>query len=296
MKHNIYKSLSVILLAIGVVSCSDEPTKPDNTLPDGNIPMTFIFSHPSQSRVTETAFENGDAVGLFVAQTDRPLEISGNAINNESLTFDGSSWNSDRTLYWKKRPYNVFAYYPYQSDITSVSDLEFSVKTDQRDNASSGMSDFEASDFLYASASEVNASSDPVNLQFKHIMSKLTIRLIKGEDFEGEIPENATVYIHNVVNDATVDLSAGVATKAVRGVRKTVIARKVGPTSYSAILVPQRLENRVPLIEVEINGVSFLYESKFVFKPGIHHIVDLMVDKNPEQVKIDIGGEITNWN
>ena len=54
-------------------------------------------------------------------------------------------------------------------------------------------------------------------------------------------------------------------------------------------MVPQRLENRVPLIEVVMNGVSFLYESKFLFKPGIHHIVNLVVDKNPEQVKIEIG-------
>ena len=56
------------------------------------------------------------------------------------------------------------------------------------------------------------------------------------------------------------------------------------------------MENRMPLVEVVMNGVSFLYESKFLFKPGIHHIVNLVVDKNPEQVKIEIGGEITDWN
>ncbi|MDE7116053.1 MAG: fimbrillin family protein, partial [Muribaculaceae bacterium] len=77
---------------------------------------------------------------------------------------------------------------------------------------------------------------------------------------------------------------------------ETVIARKTGATSYSAILVPQRLENRIPLLEVEMNGVSFLYESKFLFKPGVHHLVNLVIDKNPEQVKIEIGGEIEGWN
>ena len=81
-----------------------------------------------------------------------------------------------------------------------------------------------------------------------------------------------------------------------RGERKSVVARQNSQTSYSVILVPQRLENRVPLIEVVMNGVSFLYESKFLFKPGIHHIVNLVVDKNPEQIKIEIGGEITDWN
>lgn len=127
-------------------------------------------------------------------------------------------------------------------------------------------------------------------------MSKITINLIKGEDFEGEIPDKATVYIHNTVTSATIDLAAGVATRNVRGERKSVVARQDAHATYSAILVPQRLENRVPLIEVVMNGVSFLYESKFLFKPGIHHIVNLVVDKNPEQVKIEIGGEITDWN
>lgn len=88
----------------------------------------------------------------------------------------------------------------------------------------------------------------------------------------------------------------GVATKALRGSRKSIMARQTAPTVYSAIIVPQRLENRVPLIEVVMNGVSFLYESKFLFKPGMHHIVNLIVDKNPEQIKIEIGGEILDWN
>ena len=37
--------------------------------------------------------------------------------------------------------------------------------------------------------------------------------LIKGEDFEGEMPTYAEVYVHNTVPESTIDLSAGVATK-----------------------------------------------------------------------------------
>ena len=64
----------------------------------------------------------------------------------------------------------------------------------------------------------------------------------------------------------------------------------------SAIIVPQRIENRMPLIEVEMKGVSYLFESKFQFKPGVEHLVNLTITENPEQVKIDIGGEIKGWN
>lgn len=296
MKHNIKAIASVVLLTLGAASCTNESSEPEAVESNGRVAMSFTFSHPSETRATETSFEEGDAVGLFVTKSDSPLELSGNTLNNEFLTFSASGWNSRRNLYWDQGTYNAYAYYPALDEISSVSDQPFSVATDQRETNGNSMDGYELSDFLHASSLGIEASPNPVNLQFRHILSKLTVRLIKGEDFEGEIPENATVYVHNTVTDATIDLAAGVATKNVRSTGKTVIARKAGPTSYTAIIIPQRLENRVPLVEVVMNGVSFLYESKFLFKPGIHHIVNLVVDKNPEQVKIEVGGEITDWN
>lgn len=294
MTRNIKTLLCIALMAGGITSCTDSNEEPI----DGKTPMSFSFLHPSQStsRATDTSFETGDKVGLFLSECGKELEIAANTLNNESLTFTGSAWKSDRNLFWDSGSYNAYAYYPRLDDIISVSDLPFSIATDQRATNDGGMDGYQKSDFLFASAKEIRASADPVNLQFRHIMSKLTVRLIKGEDFEGELPATATVYIHNTVTEATIDLSAGVATKNARKSGTTVIARQAGPAAYTAIIVPQRLENRVPLIEVVMNGVSFLYESKFLFKSGIHHIVNLVVDKNPEQVKIEIGGEITEWN
>lgn len=284
------------MLIAGLSSCSGESMEPNSDITKGKVAMEFTFSHPSQSRATETAFEDGDVVALYVSEADKALEVSGNTVNNEGLTFTGSAWKASRNLYWDAGDYNVYAYYPRIPEICSITDLPFEVKTDQRQYSDSSMDGYETSDFLFASAKGIAASANPINLQFSHIMSKISIRLVKGEDYEGNIPETATVYIYNTVTEASIDLMAGIATKALRGTRKTVIARQVNPTTYSAIIVPQRLENRVPLIEVVMNGVSFLYESKFLFKPGIHHIVNLVIDKNPDQVKIEVGGEITNWN
>lgn len=71
--------------------------------------------------------------------------------------------------------------------------------------------------------------------------------------------------------------------------------KKVNKTQYTAIVVPQRLTNQVPLVEVVMKGVSYMVESKFVFKPGIQHMLSVTISKNPEQVKIEIGGEIEDW-
>ena len=280
-----------------VPSTPSEPDKPNVQIPI-NIGTTI-------SRATETAFENGDQMGLFVVNRNAdgsavPLKPSGNYVDNMLYTYV-TSWNPASALYWKDAETHAdfYMYYPYTSTITSVDAMPFKVNADQSSEAA-----FKASDLIVGStldvvptASPVNimASVSPIRLTFKHIMSKLKIRLIKGEDFEGDMPTTATVYIHNTVPTATVDLQAGVATRYVKGTRQTITARQDGDTSYSAIIVPQRIDNRQPLIEVVMNGVSYLFESKFQFKPGTEHLVNLIISDNPDKVKIDIGGEIQDW-
>ena len=179
----------------------------------------------------------------------------------------------------------------------SIEDQPFSVALDQSTaKTTEALGGYEASDLLYAKTQNVTASDAPVNLTFKHIMSKLKILLVKGEDFEGDMPTSAKVYIHNTVPTATIDLQAGVATRYVKGTRQTLIAHQESDYTYSAIIVPQRIENRMPLIEVEMKGVSYLFESKFQFKPGVEHTVSLVISDNPDKVKIDIGGEVTDWS
>lgn len=290
--HILTAGLITVLLAVGS-GCNDDTTPVSQT--EKNDLMTFNVLHPRQAasgtKVTSTAFESGDRVGLFITRQDAPLEVSGNYVNNAALTFDGSQWTTEKPVYWDGGTYNIYAYYPQTSPVTSVDDLPFSVATDQ--NAAGG---YEASDFLWATQQNASASDTPVSLQFAHRMSRMLIRLVEGEDYEGELPADAEVYIHNTVPEATIDLSAGVVTRDDYGTRQSIRAQSLGNHTYAAIIVPQRLDNRQPLVEVIMKGVSYLYESKFVFKPGVQHSVQLVITKNPEQVKIEIGGELEKWD
>ena len=280
-----------------MVSCSDEQETALRSQDAKSTPMTFLVSHPGQAtRATETSFEQNDKIGLYVADAKAQLEIGGNLVNNEALTYDGSNWAAARTLYWDKGTYTAYAYYPYIKNVSNITDQPFSIALDQSTAKSKEtLGGYEASDLLFATSKNISASASPIPLNFKHIMSKLKIRLIKGEDFEGDMPTTAQVTIHNTVPTATIDLQAGVATRYVKGTRKSIIAHQDDETSYSAIIVPQRIENRMPLIEVVMKGVSYLFESKFQFKPGTEHLVNLIISDNPDQVKIEIGGEIQNW-
>ena len=261
--------------------------------------MRFSLTHPDEgarTRVTETHFEKDDRIGLYVCTAEAPLEVGGNYVNNALLTFNGSAWHPERPIFWNNGSYDVYAYYPQVSPVTSVDDLPFSVATDQQAAGNEQTpGGYEASDFLWASAKKQTAGNEAVKLNFRHCMSKLTVRLVKGPDYDGdELPE-AEVYVHNTVTEATVDLAVGIVTPAKFGKLHTVKAKAAGKDEYTAVLVPQRIANRVPLIEVLMKGVSYLVETNFRFKQGIHHTFTLIISKNPEQVKIEIGGELENW-
>ena len=261
--------------------------------------MRFSLTHPDEgarTRVTDSHFEKDDRIGLYVCTAEAPLEVGGNYVNNALLTFNGSAWHPEHPIFWNNGSYDVYAYYPQVSPVTSVDDLPFSVATDQQAAGNEQTpGGYEASDFLWASAKKQTAGNEAVKLNFRHCMSKLTVRLVKGPDYDGdELPE-AEVYVHNTVTEATVDLAVGIVTPAKFGKLHTVKAKAAGKDEYTAVLVPQRIANRVPLIEVVMKGVSYLVETNFRFKQGIHHTFTLIISKNPEQVKIEIGGELENW-
>ena len=243
--------MALALLACGMASCSENTLSVDEPVDAEGMELKLQMTHPgSRTRATATDFETGDKTGVFVTIGDKPLQVGGNVVNNEAMTYNGSEWKASRMLYWDEGTYNVFAYYPYINSVSSIEDQPFSVSLDQNSGkTSTALGGYEASDLLYASSKGVAASENPVQLTFRHIMSKLTIRLIKGEDFEGEMPTNATVYVHNTVPEATVDLQAGVATRNAKGLRRTITAHHDADYLYSAIVVPQNITTSMPFLE-----------------------------------------------
>ena len=287
--------IGMALSVMAFASCSSDNDVTEVPKSAKETPMTFDVHQPSQTRDTASAFEEGDRIGLYVAEASSPLEMSGNLVNNEALTLTAGKWIPSRNLFWDEGQYNAYAYYPYMK-VESIEDQDIEVATDQSLPGESGsMSPYEASDLLYAQTKGVAASASPVSLTFRHLMSRLTIRLVKGEDFEGDMPTDAVILIHNTVPTASVDLSAGIVTRKTKGIKRTIKARQESNFQFGAIIVPQRLDNRVPLVEVVMKGVSYLFESRFLFKPGVNHLVNLVITNNPDQVKIEVGGEVENW-
>lgn len=244
------------------------------------------------TKATATAFETGDQVAVYAveyASDEAPeLQIAGNFLNNEKLTYDGSAWLADKTLYWSENLCDFYALYPYQN-LVSVEDHAFEIATDQNSIKVDGvLGGYEASDLLFAKAEKVSHSDGKVALQFKHIMSKCVVTISKGEKFEGEIPDDIVTHIYNTATSAKLNFANGSVEKDAMGARKTITMKKLSNTRFEAIVVPQNIERRTPLIEVTMGGIAYLLEYSLSFKPGYVHTINLILNTSPDQEKIEI--------
>lgn len=261
--------------------------------------MQIEVLHPSATRATETAFESGDVIGLYVTEYSEevasPLQISGNWANNVATTYNGTDWNPAKKIFWSENKMDVYGYYPYMTP-SSIDEHLWSVQLDQSTpETANALSGYEASDFLWAKAKGVSQVEESVQLEFKHRCSKLVIKLVKGADYSGVLPTESELYIHSTVPTATIDFTTGAITKYLYGEMETIKAKRVDDGTFEAIIIPQRLETRRPFLEFIANGVSYLYEGTFIFKAGKQHTLELTIDTNPDQIQVEIGGETGGW-
>lgn len=293
IKHIIYSATLLVFIA----GCA----KSEKVTERPSLEMKFDVEYPGvTSKASMTGFEAGDVIGLYMAEwTDaEPVKLvaSGNAINNASLTFDGESWKSRPRTWWNvDTNYDAYGYYPYDAALSSVDEYRFSVREDQSTPEDGNkLSGYESSDFLWAKASGV-CYPQKVSLKFTHKMSRLVINLVKGEDFEGDFPDDIVVKIHSVVTDAVIDLGVGVVTKDSHATTHSITARKEAEGKYAAIIVPQSITRRQPLVEILSGSVSYLLESRLNFKSGVEHTLNITLTSDPSKVRIDIGGEAQDW-
>ena len=287
------RRINIILFCAAALGALAGCSKQVSSVEDGAL-MRFVPSLPG-TKATDAAFEAGDAIGIYAVEYDgnvpAPLQLSGNWASNARSSFDGSSWTVSPKIWWKDgSTFDIVAYYPYSETVASVDDYIFEVQADQNSGG------FTRSDLMWAKVSGVERSGGDIALNFRHKLSRLDINLVKGEDYEGELPAKAEVRIMNTVTSAVMDMESGEIEKNPYGRESTIIAGQTGTGRYSAIIVPQKLLNQVPLVEVIANNVSYLVSTKFIFESGVRHTLNITLSSDPDKVVINIGGGIEGWN
>ena len=185
----IKKYLYIAAVSVSQFACSAGgeggevvPSEPSNPAqPTERVPIDISTSI---TRATETAFESGDQIGLFVVNrnadgTSTALQTSGNHVDNMLYTFS-TVWTPAAPVYWKdtKTCADFYMYYPYRKSVASVSAMPFDVAADQ-----SAVAAYKASDLLVGSKLNVVPSKQAVDIVAKHVMSQVEIVLKAGNGF-----------------------------------------------------------------------------------------------------------------
>lgn len=291
------KYIAVMALVLMAMSCEKENI--DNTPVAEDGVMCIEALHPSATRATDSAFESGDVIGLYATTYEGdeslPLQISGNWINNEALTYDGSTWLGRRTFYWAEDTMDVYGYYPYMEP-TSITKHKWAVQTDQSTPAiDDALSAYEVSDFLWAKTEGVSSEDGSVKLQFKHMCSKVVIKLVKGEKYTDEFQEDIEVYLYSTVPEALINFTNGIVSKDPHGTKQKIKARKVAIDTFEVIVVPQSILEYSPFVEIIMGKIAYMTEEIFTYHAGREYIVSITLDNSPQKIEINVGGSVDGW-
>lgn len=237
------KYLFLAAAAMTMVACSNDESTNANEPVEAN----FFASIDMQTRAYDASWDNGDEIGI----TGSGVGSDGTTqtISNVCYTSaDGGGIftvkNIDDKIYFTTDgDYTFSAYYPWNATTTiAASTTEPNVSDAQKKY-----------DFLYASGATSNRDKKSVAFSFKHVMSKLVINVISGDEgITEEEAKKATLTMGNVILDGTFDGVNGTTTTT--GTTSD-LALGTGGT-YSMILFPQSFTEGIKITASNVAGLD----------------------------------------
>ena len=242
-----------------------------NKIPENTQVPYALRLEPVITRVTETDFEKGDAIGLSV------VRATDEYATNVMLTYDGTAFSSDLNWYEDREEASLLkAYYPYKEG--EALPTRFTVQTDQSRGTAS-------SDFISVVKENVKPSANAVAMVFKHQLSRLVVTAknnagaqIESVVFEGLVP------VANIAADLTATVETGAKWQPI--------------TAYDAkdgkyyVIVPG--QTAAPVVKVTVDGKELAQQlSEVTLAAGKQYSVSIVVNK--DELKVVLAGEIENW-
>ena len=289
----------LVLLTLGFAACSQEDIVPKDDLKD--TPITI-----QSAGVAELSTRAGTPSGTltsgslsFFSNNESEDEVKYVA-DNEKWTYTDGEWQFDaagsdtQQLLWKGTGNQIswFATYPYRDYQYSVlkDGMQESVPVDQTDGTK-----WAEYDLLWAAGT---ATSNSVNVEFKHLFTKFSLNLTYGTEVDPALTVKAVavgkVYVVRVfqygtltwgaVRDGTTDVKA-LALETPNYIDANEPSKGTYNASFEALIVPQ---TAAPVLTIEMNDGSVFATTltQQDFQSGYHYSIKLKVGKD----KVELGG------
>lgn len=282
-----YRLLALLSVMMGAAACLSEEEFRLGAETDGDGADEIVFNaeiaQQYVTRANDNGFADGDKIGVFVVNykdgKPQDLALTGNHADNVKFTYNDKDgkWTGASPLYWadKTTPVDAYGYHPFDEELSSVTAYPFSVHRNQSATVgNTGITGYEASDFLWCKSEGVLPSSRQITLRHNHIMAGVQVTLVKGfgfEDGEWETLEKQ-VMVENTKLDATIDITEGRVSPAAGSSAQSIISMASG-SDFRAIVVPQTIPARETLISVTVDGRSSIYRmaTEMTYHPGRLH-------------------------
>ena len=281
-KIQIFAMVALATIFAGCSNNDDEVMKPKESLKDTPINVNVLLTDIQ----TRAGYDNTNQPTLFYLSIDQVGENYD--YTNVVMKYDGSKWvayesadenAAKKQLLWEGSKDNVTV----TAATFSLSDASttLSVQTDQ-----STAEAVKASDHLYYYSNAITPSTGGISLGLNHIMSKITVKLTLGTEYESSATNPITsVTAFGASTGATYSPGAEAPWSAGSNVSKITLIPSVEynkaerTVTYEAILVPQTIAANTFGIEIRIGEQTYEWTSAETFKltGGTNHTLEMTV-------------------
>ena len=225
-------------------------------------------------QLQNTTFVNGNQIKVYFKETTLP--VTGTIYSNPySYTVGAIAHDSNGTAYQplttttkveypdNNVPVDVYALHPCVDGLTNDA-TSFTIQSDQ-----SNPDGYRNSDLMYAFAKECTktANNDPINLKFKHVLSKVIVELVDAEGIDKSKLDGAKIKLYNVKPTIGITQDPGYGKMSLSTAEGSASTVEMGTynsnSTLSAVIVPQNITGATTtgtkFIEIMIDGAKFVY-------------------------------------
>ncbi len=250
------KIMALLLVAAAGLMTSCEDKHDEDPLGRKELVITATIED-FNSRATDTAFEEGDAIGLHLV-TSTKLHL-----NNSKFTYSGGKFTSSKPRYWHEDDNEVaqiIAYSPYyvKGTFSEVNGYSVEVKADQSTEAA-----YKSTDLMIAQVSAA-PTKNAINLPFKHMLAKMVLVI--------DNPNNekiTSISVSNLSDVATYkyDEQRIVASNTKTNVTPASVTIN-GKQCYVLIVAPQVVKDSMVAIVAESGKQFYFPATETTFESG----------------------------
>ena len=274
----------------------------NDELQEGSVPISFTTKiGKASTKVSNTAFDKGDEVGLFATLTSSGIEHNPYINNLRLVCGGGSLLTPEKMVFYPEGDFSLdfISYYPYRSEGKTEDSalLPVAVEKDQSDTLKHSQSDF-----LIARKNKVQSSSKAVELEYDHKLVKIKITLTPGQDerVEDMLKANPRITATGFKTQATYNLKEDVFSELSHPADIITFGKwsiqEERLTGKEFIILPQSVSESEQAFVMEWNGK--LYDCSFPtmeLESGTEYVINISSIQANDPIFQGIISKINDW-